>query len=296
MIEYLTTTTSRRRLRRGTRAFTREVDLGDARVFVDHGFQWDGANNVWLTRARASFVMGVGPVFDIRPRGLLSRVLGIELGSPSGDPCFDEFFVVRTADAAATYEALTTRARSLLATSFEDARLISDGRLIVLWREGDFGREADAEVAAELVSEVARYGDAVMATLRNLPGTLYVAPSGNWDSRRPPAVYTRHPATVRIAPIERDGRAVMSATAPCGRSALPFKIEIGADGSVDGPVGHFPSDVGDAVVEVGPSVIECDRSQVVLTWPGLEKNRQRLLAGASLIAAFAHTQSTGLYR
>src|SRR5690606_11289895 len=128
----------RRRLRRGTRAFAREVDVGDARIFVDHGFQWDGANNVWLTRARGSFVMKAGPVFAIRPRGFRARVTGYQGGVASGDPCFDDFFSVRSDTPIETWEALTTRARWLLAGSFEDARLVSDGRMVTLWREGDF--------------------------------------------------------------------------------------------------------------------------------------------------------------
>ncbi|HLU68002.1 MAG TPA: hypothetical protein VKZ63_17080, partial [Kofleriaceae bacterium] len=61
MFEYLAR--DRRRLRRGTRAFAREVALGEASVFVDHGFQWDGVRNVWLTRARACFIIESGPAF-----------------------------------------------------------------------------------------------------------------------------------------------------------------------------------------------------------------------------------------
>ncbi len=305
MLDYLTTT-SRRRLRNGTRAFTRVLDIGDARVFVDHGFQWDGVNNVWLTRARASYVVGAGPEFDLRPRGFLSRVLGIELGSPSGDPPFDDFFVVRSRAADRTYDALTTRVRSLLATEFDDARLMSDGRMIVLWREADFGREADAEAAAELVSEIARFESEALAALRSLPGSLYVAPSGPWDARRPPAAYTRSPATVRIAPVNREGRAVMSASAPCGREAAPFRVAIAADGAPDslgerpgvteGPIEQFPGVIGAGIEQIGPCVIECNRQEVTLTWGGLERNRQRLLAGASLIGELARTHSSGLYR
>ena len=86
----------RRRLRGGTRSFVREVDIGDARIFGDHGFQWDGTKNVWITRARASYVLGSGPVFELKPRALLARVTGFLGGTPSGDPCFDDFFTVRT--------------------------------------------------------------------------------------------------------------------------------------------------------------------------------------------------------
>ena len=295
MLDYLTTS-SRRALRRGRRAFTREVDVGEARIFVDHGFQWDGANNVWLTRARASFVLGVGPSFDIRPRGFLSRVLGIELGSPSGDPCFDDFFVVRSNDVAGTFEALTTRVRSLLATSFDDARLVSDGNMVVLWREGDFGRESDAALAVELVSEIAQYQSAAMAAVRTVPGSLYVPASGAWDARRPPAVYTRTPTPVRLAPMNCDGRPVMSASAACGRSARSFELAIDGRGRIDGPLDRFPPGVGSTVDEVGPCAIECDTAQVTLMWPGLETDRQRLTAGAWLISALSRTHSSGLYR
>ena len=86
----------RRRLRYGTRSFIREIEIGDACIFVDHGFQWDGRKNVWITRARASYVLGSGPIFELRPRPLLARVAGFQGGTPSGDPCFDEFFSVRT--------------------------------------------------------------------------------------------------------------------------------------------------------------------------------------------------------
>lgn len=295
MLDYLTTS-SRRALRRGRRAFTKEVDVGDARIFVDHGFQWDGANNVWLTRARASFVLGVGPAFDIRPRGFLSRVLGIELGSPSGDPCFDDFFVVRSADVARTYEALTTRVRSLLAMSFDDARLVSDGNMVVLWREADFGRESDAALAIELVSEIVQYRSDAMTATRAIPGSLYVPASGAWDARRPPALYTRTPAPVRIAPTARNGRPVMSASAACGRSAPRFSLELDGRGGVEGPLGLFPTSVAAAVAGVGRCTIECDTAEVALTWPTLETDRHRLMAGAALISAFARTQSSGLYR
>src|SRR5687768_9954529 len=84
----------RRRPRSGTRAFVREDDRGDVRIFVDHGFQWDGASNVWLTRARASFVVQAGPAFDVRPRTTLARVFGYQGGVSCGDPCFDYFFAV----------------------------------------------------------------------------------------------------------------------------------------------------------------------------------------------------------
>lgn len=295
MLDYLTTS-SRRALRRGRRAFTKEVDIGEARIFVDHGFQWDGANNVWLTRARASYVLGVGPAFDIRPRGFFSRVFGIELGKPSGDPCFDDFFVVRTGDVARTYEALTTRVRSLLATSFDDARLVSDGNMVVLWREADFGRESDADLAIELVNEIVTYRSACMAATRAIPGSLYVPASGAWDTRRTPALYTRTPAPVRIAPLDQSGVPVMSASAACGRTAEEFSLKLDGKGGVEGPVGMFPPSVAAAVTEVGRCAIECDTAEVTLTWPNLETDRHRLMAGAALISAFARTQSSGLYR
>ena len=49
-------------------------------------------------------------------------------------------------------------------------RLVSDGRFVTLWREADFGREADAETATELVAEVVAHRVDVLGHLRRLPG------------------------------------------------------------------------------------------------------------------------------
>jgi hypothetical protein len=289
----------RRRLRRGTRAFTRELDLGQARVFVDHGFQWDGANNVWLTRARASFVVHGGPEFDIRPRSLWTRVLGIQPGISSGDPCFDDFFVVKTPDPEETWSALTTRVRSLLAGAFEDARLVSNGRMVSLWREGDFGREVDAEGAAEVVCELVHFRAGVVDELRRLPGALYTPARGPWDDRKPPSVVLHTPTPVRIGPTGPTtvgSRSVMTASAPCGRASRIFRIEIDARGRARGGTEAFPRGAAGAIPELGACSLRGDGRRVVLTWKRLETRRSALLAGAHLIGAFAATEKNGLYR
>lgn len=216
----------RRRLRRGTRAFAREVVVGEACVFVDHGFQWDGSNNVWLTRARATYVMQSGPRFDLRPRSLWNRLFGLGTRQAPLDPYFDAFFVVRTPAPAGTWEALTVRARTLLVGSFDDARLVSDGKTVTLWREGDFGREADAEAAAELVSEIVTWRTSALDPLRRLPGALYTPAAGRWDEREPPRVDLLASVQVQLRPMDLRGRPVIAVRAPCGRATAPFCIEL----------------------------------------------------------------------
>jgi hypothetical protein len=228
MFDYLAR--DRRRLRRGTRAFARAVDIGEACVFVDHGFQWDGSNNVWLTRARAAFVLEAGPEFDLRPRSLLNRMFGIGWRRAPIDPYFDEFFAVRTSSPGDAWDALTTRARTLLVGSFDDARLISDGHYVTLWREADFGREADAEAAAELVAEVVSFQIPVLDHLRRLPGAAYTPASGSWNDRKPPHVSISGPAPVRIGPTSLDGRPVIAVSAACGRATVPFSVRLIASG------------------------------------------------------------------
>ena len=230
MFEYLAR--DRRRLRRGTRAFAREVTIGEACVFVDHGFQWDGSNNVWLTRARAYFVMKAGPSFDLRPRSLWNRLMGVAGRSATIDPYFDEFFAVRTSSPK-TMGALTTRARTLLAATFDDARLVSDGRMVTLWStRAEFGREADGDTAAELVSEIVTFQTPALESFRRVPGAVYCGASGPWNARRPPRTELVAPVPVQIAPAELNGRPVTSVSAPCGRIVDPFAISLSGGDSL----------------------------------------------------------------
>jgi hypothetical protein len=295
MFEYLAR--DRRRLRRGTRAFARAVELGEACVFVDHGFQWDGSNNVWLTRARASFVLEAGPEFDVRPRSLLNRMLGVGWRRSPIDPYFDEFFAVRTSWPDEAWHALTTRARTLLVGSFDDARLISDGRHVTLWREADFGREADAEAAAELVAEVVSYQSAVLEHLRRLPGASYVPASGTWNERNPPHVSFAGPVPIRIGPTAFGHRPVIAVSAACGRATTPFTVQLAADRDASDPGDlALVSGVLDAARELGADTLRCDGHRVTLFWGGLETGRERLLSAASLVGSFASGQLGGLYR
>jgi hypothetical protein len=290
MFEYLAR--DRRRLRRGTRAFAREVTVGEASVFVDHGFQWDGAKNVWLTRARASFVLGAGPAFDLRPRTLWTRVLG---GRTALDPYFDEFFALRSDAEAETFDALTTRARTLLVGSFEDARLESDGTYVTLWREADFGREADAETAVELVSEVVTHRIDVIAQLRRLPGATYTAARGAWDDRQPPFVEVTASAPVQIGPAALGGRAVTTVRAACGRATAPFALQLGESWTTASDVPTLPGLV-DAARGLGAEYLACDGQHLTLYLADLETSRDRLLSAASLIGSTATGRIGGLYR
>ncbi|HWM84428.1 MAG TPA: hypothetical protein VNO33_01295 [Kofleriaceae bacterium] len=296
MFEYLAR--DRRRLRRGTRAFAREVSIGEACVFVDHGFQWDGSNNVWLTRARASFVMQAGPRFDLRPRTLWNRLMGSASRAAAIDPYFDAFFAVRTPSPNDTWGALTTRARTLLACSFEDARLISDGRMVTLWREADFGREADGEAAAELVSEIVSFQSSVLDAFRRLPGAKYAAASGPWNARRPPRTELVAPVPVQIAPAELNGRPVTSVSAPCGRVTEPFAIALNGGDSILGSGYRVPVPRGliRAARELGAALLRCNGQRVMLYWDRLETSREHVTSAARLVASFASGPRGGMYR
>ena len=296
MFEYLAR--DRRRLRRGTRAFARAVEIGEACVFVDHGFQWDGSNNVWLTRARASFVLEAGPEFDIRPRGLFNRMLGVGWRRSPIDPYFDEFFAVRTSSPDEAWHALTTRARTLLVGSFDDARLVSDGHHVTLWREADFGRQADAEAAAELVAEVVSYQSAVLEHLRRLPGAAYAPASGPWNERNPPHVSLAGPVPIRIGPASYCQRPVVAVSAACGRATAPFTVHLGDDDRPASDLGDLAliGGVLDAARDLGADSLRCDGHRVTLYWGGLETGRERLLSAASLVGSFASGQLGGLYR
>ncbi len=284
----------RRRLRQRRRRFSRIVDAGDVRVFVDHGFQWDGCQNVWLTRARASFVVPGGPVFELKPRALLARPTGIRNGASSGDPCFDDFFHVNAAAPQSTWDALTTRARSLLASHFEDAKLISDGTTICLWREGDFGLESDADVAVEVVSEVARYQSNCLTTLRALPGARSIDAYGPWDRRSAPSVVIMAPTPVHLEPKNGHWGACMSAWSECGRGVPKFAVSIDGVGRIHGDASRIPEHARfatDRADGLGSCAIACDGQRVWLRWLALDRTPQQLLEGARLVASLSQLPS-----
>lgn len=286
----------RRRLRRGTRAFSREVDVGHARIFVDHGFQWDGAKNVWLTRARASFVLGTGPIFDIKPRAFLARVTGFFGGTSSGDPCFDDFFRVRTTAAEETWSALTTRARSLLAGSFEDACLVSDGHMVTLWREAEFGLEADANTAIELVAEIVCDRRKVLRNLERLPGGIPYRACGAWDERTRPGIIVHAPAPVHIGPVEGEEGPVLAAWAGCGKALPRFTIHIDKEGLLSEDAKHLPDPLHRALgSEFSGCTLRCDGRQLALQWPRLTVQSKQLLGGARLVASLSRG-ARSLYR
>jgi hypothetical protein len=286
---------SRKRLRRGTRAFRREVDAGAARVFVDHGFQWDGSRNVWLTRARARFVLGAGPRFRLRPRWLFERLLGWPRGRPSGDPCIDDFFVALTEDPGSTWAALTLRARSLLARAFDDAELISDGNTVTLWREGDFGRESDAAAAIELVGEVVEFRFEIFERLRRLPGAVYRRSTGDWDEREPPSILLHVPAPVVLAPVRRRGGATLAARSPCGSDAVRLTIDFDDPDSVADGASRLGTRLATAA-RLAPRRLVCDGANVELIWPDLDVDRERILAGARWVAELAGCGHRAAYR
>lgn len=288
----------RRRLRNGTRSFMREVVIGDACIFVDQGFQWDGSRNVWLTRARASYVLGAGPVFELRPRALLARVTGFQGGTPSGDPYFDDFFAVRTVDASETWSTLTTRVRSLLAGSFEDARVISDGHMVALWREGDNAFELDADAAVEAVAEIVRHRNQVLNNLRRLPSAIPLPAHGPWHERQVAGVVLHAPTPVHVTPSVGTRGPHMSAWARCGRAVRRFYIFVDECGQIHGDARRLPKHIritADTAGSLGSCEIVCDGKRVQLNWTGLDLPREQVLEGARFVSALSR-RLTGLYR
>ncbi len=287
---------SRRRMRRGTRAFRREIDIDDARIFVDHGFQWDGAKNVWLTRARAAFVLGSGPSFRLRPRGFIERAIGWQRGRPSGDECIDVFFVALTSDPESTWAALTARSRWLMASAFDDSQLVSDGQMVTLLREADFGREADAAAAVELVAEVTAFRAEQFKQLSSLPGAIYYRARGGWQSRQPPSILLHLPSPVVLEPISSERGATLSATANCRGNSPRVVIDLG--GNLSASI-ESCARIGvrlEFLNQLGLSRFSCDGSKVTLVWPNFQIDRPLILAGARLATELAGNGRQALYR
>lgn len=288
----------RKELRQGIRSISKEIDSGMARVFVDHGFQWDGTKNIWLTRARASFVVGGGPVFDLRGRSGISQFIGLQSGTLSGDPSFDSFFSVQTRDPAHTFSALTPRVRWLMASAFSDAHLVSDGHMLTLVREAEFGRERDSEIAVELVSEIAHYRIQAIRAMFGLPHVRKQAMAGPWDERNLPSCVVNLEVPVTLSPTcELTGNVATNASAYCGNATQPFTAYLDQDGdwSVIAANDNVPK-LTKTSPEFGPATVVCDGNAVRLWWTKLVSKKEKLMQGARLVAALANSHRGGFFR
>ncbi len=167
---------------------------------------------------------------------------------------------------------------------------MSDGTSICLWREGDFGLESDADVAVEVVSEIARNKHDCLAVLRALPGARPYEARGPWNRRHAPGVTVMAPTPVHLEPRAGQWGAHMRARSECGRGIPRFAVSIDEVGRMHGDSSRVPEHARfatDNADGLGACAIACDGQRVWLRWQQLERTASQLLEGARLVASLS---------
>lgn len=278
-----------------------EVDMDQARVYLDL-IEVDGRRNRSIhTRCRAQYALLLGPVFHIEPQGLLAN-LGKALGAQDVElgvePAFDQRFIIKCDHPEAVRQVWSQRAIGIMLRSFPNATVRSDGRDVELVIREDIDLPNRIEEALNLVAELAGADVFGIKTLRELPGAVYHAPSGPWNDRSVPYVVIDEPVPVTIAPIVVGRRTVTRATVGDGPRDRPLKLLVRADGSLEpeGGAAELPHGAVALLRKVGDGTLIVDGDRTSFTWLQVETAPERLMAGARLLAALAGAPAQGVYR
>lgn len=291
-------------LRVGTRRFMSfisqdevEVRSGLAMVRLSVHVTGVGKSERVFTRARAHFIIGGGPRFDVTPAGLLADVARALGGQDLklGDRRFDREFIVKGEDLAGIQRTWTQEAQQAMTRALSIATVVARGSQITLQMDGLRREELDAMV--DLVGTLASVGADALDGLASCPGATLTHAAGTWDQPAPPSLKLATPhgdATATVAWHEGG---------PHVRLMLPLSNELPAfQGEIHGgrPTGVPPgllSDFGVRLLEEVPDVAVASTARALeLSWPGIPDGAA-FLSGAHLLVDMANAvHRTGAFR
>lgn len=279
-----------------------ETIVGDASVELSLHAQQAGNTRVVLTRARADYVLGIGPrmkVYRSGWSGSFGTMLGFE-DVELGDPSFDDAFVVRTADVEATRRAFTPRARAVSHSvrDFDPVLQTTHDRVTVMVPR-ILEEEEHLDAMIDLAGDLAGYGREWLDAMRAVPEAEWRPPEGPWDDRSSPSarvIVRGHP--VHLHPVVLGSGVVARATSPTRRELSPFELAIDAAGrpDVDPPDGLLGPTSAPLLAEIGEGTVSSDGQAIRVTIP-IESSTGRLHHAVELAGALAlGDQRAGTFR
>lgn len=279
-----------------------EVRKGETliRVVLSPGPHGAGLVTQFIARYLAPF----GPAFVVARHG--DPALTVRGGAvvlwPDDGALFSKRFVVVSPQPDAAREVLTPAARRLLMERVGPCTFDSDGTFIELFVDAAVSELPALEAGIELVAEVARQPERVLALFRGegLSGVHYRPAEGPWEQRRPPcADLELRGIVVRLELAAAAGALVVVAKAARGRRGGPARFEAYFDPAgrpmwpvPDGVLSphaaeHLPA-LGSAMIRGTPGLIE-----VVVHGP---PSAARLLAAAEVAASLASEAPGSIFR
>lgn len=288
--------------RTGGRATPEEglvLDIDDVQVRVTLQAVVKGQPDIrWYVRARADYVCGSGPAFEIAEQSFvaaLGRSVGLRVTDVTFDDApFEEQFVVRTDDADGVASAWTAAARARFVRIAQQKWAHSDGRTVVVEIEESTPTVALVETVVEIAATVASHGRKRLERLRALPGARAIARATALRGFACVEVIGPH-ASVTVGP-HRDapvGSLVASTRAPGGPG---FGVGLSA-GAIEGdvPRGLLSPLAAALLSRVGEAELERDAEElrvVWLDWP----DDATIEAGVELLDAISAPPSAGAFR
>ena len=266
--------------------------VGEARVALDI-FELDtgSSNRLLCMRARAGFVLGAGPTFEIRPE---SEIFASEDDVNFADPAFDGVFRVTTDDPTAVRALLAAPLRAIIVQDGNMRSVRSDGASVVVLAMMPSASPARSLALVKLAGTLASWGDEALSTLRALPGarTVGAAAADVVEPTNPELLASvdvpGKTGDIRVTAMVIGRVPGFRVRAVAGGALAPMSLDLGV------PYAALPSDLvsvlGEGarglVARVGGGHLEGGPERIELTLPGPCDGR-RLEAAAALDDALA---------
>lgn len=276
-----------------------DIRLAHAEVRLDVVRESNGNTTIDVTRARARFVIGAGPAFEVTQAGLLSglaRNLGVQ-DLDLGNASFRYHFTVKGNDLDGTKAAWTGPIQRTLAERFPSATVWSDGTLVRLTLAGALEDPARLNAVLDVVSALASVGVAELQAFAELPEATLVPASGPWDEPSAPQVRlaTVHgQATATLRWMKGGPRVWLSL--PTTRDLPPFRVVV-QQGTADAlPTGLVSEYAARLLGALDGVLLLSEDGKLDVRWLGIPTS-EGLMAGAKLLGELAGgTHHVGAFR
>ncbi len=283
------------------RPATIEAAAEHAIVLLDTFVVSNGKTSTTYTRARARFVNGGGPRFDVYEEGVLSA-LGKALGAQDatlGVEDFDAWFVVKTEDVEATRLAWSTAAQRRMRTALPNARARSDGRQVEVQLVGFVEEPRVLEALIALTAELAAFGARELAELFEALSSGELVPArGGWQTPSPAHVVVEWGTVpVELTTVPVSGGLGLWLTARPRREVPDFELTLArGEPAEEPPRGLLDEMSARELAQLDDAVLSHRRGRLRIAfdrWPEVEQVERAIALLSQLVGS---VPSVGAFR
>jgi len=273
--------------------------VGHVIVRLDLHTVGSGKHTQYFTRARASYALGAGPAYEIRPEGIaqmFSKALGgqdLELG---GDRAFDEAFVVRTDDPEGTRAAWTPRCKRWLVDHLSSAKALSGGERVDVQVRGLLIEPEPLDALLDACGHLASFGAPLLERYAALPEARFYPMGGSFEGPIAPRLEVETKiGVVDVEVLTARGAPRLRIERSHGRALPPFSVELGGD-AAEAPRGLITDRARPLLDRAGHATLAGSEETLRITWREAPEPAE-LKAGCDLLAELVGARrSEGAFR